>query len=178
MSLKFHPVSLFTGLSLCLSASHLSLVAVAQAECYPTPQAAIAGSQSTSSGVQNDAGGYHVVRTDTDSLLRRSWVTVASCDHPEWPAWILAASARPLIRPARLPSDSASSLVVIHAGDPVRLWRQEAFLRIQVAGISEQTGIVGQTIRVRLAAARDAGSSQPEERSGIVQGRSDVEMRP
>jgi hypothetical protein len=67
---------------------------------------------------------------------------------------------------------------VVHAGDIVRLWKQEDLLRIEVAGVSEETGGLGKIIRVRLL-RRNADDQAIQERfSGIVRGPSDVEMQP
>jgi flagella basal body P-ring formation protein FlgA len=73
---------------------------------------------------------------------------------------------------------SVGAIAVVHAGDIVRLWRQEDLLRIEVAGVSEESGSLGQTIRVRLL-RRDAENQTIQEQfSGIVRGQSDVEMQP
>jgi ribosomal 50S subunit-recycling heat shock protein len=67
---------------------------------------------------------------------------------------------------------------LIRAGDVIEVWRQEDLLRIEVSGVAEQSGSMGETIRVRLL--RPAGSNQSleEQFSGVVRGRADVEMQP
>ena len=149
------------------------------AECFATPQAAVDGVRKTHSVMpRTAASGYRVTRTQSDLLLGREWATVVNCDHPEWPTQILSISTGPSLQLSHTGLDRVSSPIVIHAGDPIRLWRHEAFLQMQVAAISEENGSVGQTIRVRLTAARDGGSSLNTERSGVVAGPAYVEMRP
>jgi hypothetical protein len=131
----------------------------ARTECYRTPQTAIAG---TPSDVQSDKGGYKVVRTLTDPLLGQTWAMIANCDHPQW-----ATLAFPVFRPSslyvsKLPTRGPLLPVVVHAGDPVRLWRREALLQIEVAGLSEQNGTVGQTVRVRLFHGNNDNPTAPE----------------
>jgi flagella basal body P-ring formation protein FlgA len=67
---------------------------------------------------------------------------------------------------------------VVHVGDLVRLWKQESLLRIEVAGVSEESGSVGKTIRVRLLRSNMDGQTTTEQFSGVVRGPSDVEIQP
>jgi flagella basal body P-ring formation protein FlgA len=73
---------------------------------------------------------------------------------------------------------SVRSIPVVHAGDIVRLWKQEDILRIEVAGVSEESGGLGKTIRVRLLRQNTDSQVIPEQFFGIVRGPSDVEMQP
>jgi flagella basal body P-ring formation protein FlgA len=105
-----------------------------------------------------------------------------SCSHPEWPAVALQAIGttslkvplerkHPLIKSVRQTS-------VIRAGDIVRLWKQEKLLRIEVAGVSEESAGLGQTVRVRLLRGNADDQSIPEQFSGVVRGPSNVEILP
>jgi flagella basal body P-ring formation protein FlgA len=107
---------------------------------------------------------------------------ITNCGHPEWPVFALPANDvislekiqetnHPLIESAKVPP-------VVRVGDLVRLWKQESLLRIEVAGVSEESGSVGKTIRVRLLHNNTDGQSAPEEFSGVVRGPSDVEIQP
>jgi flagella basal body P-ring formation protein FlgA len=107
---------------------------------------------------------------------------ISSCSHPEWPAVALQATGTASIK---VPVEGRLSVIegvrqapVIHAGDIVRLWRQEDLLRIEVSGVSEQSASLGQTIRVRLLRRNADDQSIREQFSGIVRGPSDVEMLP
>jgi flagella basal body P-ring formation protein FlgA len=74
--------------------------------------------------------------------------------------------------------DDVSTISIVHAGDRVRLWKQEDFLRIEVSGVSEESGGLGTTIRVRLLHRNTDDQSIHDQFSGIVRGPSDVEMQP
>jgi hypothetical protein len=71
-----------------------------------------------------------------------------------------------------------SAIPVVRAGDPVRLWKQEDLLRIEIAGISEESGNLGNKIRVRLLHRNTDDQAMQEEFSGIIRGPSDVELQP
>jgi hypothetical protein len=60
----------------------------------------------------------------------------------------------------------------------VRLWKQEDLLRIEVAGVSEESAGLGQTVRVRLLRGNTDDQSISEHFSGVVRGPSNVEMLP
>jgi flagella basal body P-ring formation protein FlgA len=106
---------------------------------------------------------------------------IASCNHPEWPLFALpvsTASPTSIADVGRSLTEGVGTPLVVRAGEIVRLWRQESLLRIEVAGISEESGGMGKTIRVRLLNASSDGRATPEKFSGIVRGPSDVEMQP
>jgi hypothetical protein len=149
------------------------------AACYSTPLLAVATGSLTSSPSISGGGGYRVMRIQSDPVLRQSWATVIRCDHPEWPA--VALPLRDSIFPIRREQQSATIIptsVVIRAGEIVRLWRKETSLRIEVAGISEGNGGLGDLIKVRLLRRNTDDRSIDEQFSGVVRGPSDVEMKP
>jgi hypothetical protein len=123
--------------------------------------------------------GYRVTGVHQDPVLHQRWVTVASCDHPEWPELSLQvhkSSNSPSQQMARV-SEDVLVAPLIHAGDVVRLWRQEDLLRIEVTGMAEDNGRSGDTIRVRLLRRKTDDQSIDQEFKGIVRGPSDVEMQ-
>jgi hypothetical protein len=154
-----------------------------QAACYKTPRTAIDALQTNSSvSFTSETSGYRVTRLQSDPVLGQRWAMIANCGHPEWPVFALPAgevsslektqeTKHPLI-------ESAKASPVVRVGDLVRLWKQESLLRIEVAGVSEESGSVGKTIRVRLLHSNTDGQSAPEEFSGVVRGPSDVEIQP
>jgi Chaperone for flagella basal body P-ring formation len=154
----------------------------AQTACYSTPRAALDAIRpgSVLSPVSQGAG-YRVTGIQSDPVLGRRWAIVSSCDHTEWPVSAVQISGSDPAAPSqtnRIPMTSVRSIPVVHAGDIVRLWKQEDLLRIEVAGVSEETGGLGKIIRVRLL-RRNADDQAIQERfSGIVRGPSDVEMQP
>jgi hypothetical protein len=158
----------------------ICLVKSAPAACYTTPLMAIAGGSATSSSSISENRGFRVKRIQSDPVLRQTWAMVIRCDHPEWPA--VALPLRDSILPLRLRVQEKAmdipASVVIRAGEIVRLWRQETSLRIEVAGISEGNGGLGDLIKIRLLRGNTDDQSIDEQFSGIVRGPSDVEMKP
>jgi hypothetical protein len=57
----------------------------------------------------------------------------------------------------------------------VQLWKNDRLLRIEVTGISEQSGSLGKKIRVRIV---QTDSGVPQQLLGIVRGPSNVEIEP
>ena len=153
------------------------------AACYSTPRLAVDAiviSPSAPPASKND--GYRVTRIQSDPVLGQIWAMIASCGHPEWPAFGFATNgAASSIAPQeaeRSLAEVVRTVPVVRAGDVVRLWRQEKLLRIEVSGVSEESGGLGKTIRVRLLHRNTDDQSIPEQLSGIVRGPSDVEMQP
>ena len=108
---------------------------------------------------------------------------ITSCDHPERPAFSLLAeesdsAGHSLEREPQTVTNKAQVIPVVHAGDTVRLWRQEAVLRIELAVVAEENGGLGKLIRVRLLRRNTDDQSTQTEFAGIVRGRLDVEMQP
>ncbi len=153
------------------------LTAIAKAECYGTPQAAVDAVVSAHSSRSGTEGiGYRVIKIQSDPLLSRSWAVVARCDHPAWSMLFVPASAAlPILSKAEQASPDLS--FVVHAGDRVRLWRREAWLQIQTVAVCEQNGKLGERIRVRLQRRNDTELA-PEQVMAIVQDQSDVEITP
>jgi hypothetical protein len=156
--------------------------AFAATACAGTPAVAIGFTGTESLALPMPEGkGYRVTGVRWDPLLRQSWATVVSCGHPEWPGFSLRMNetnqaSRGL--GAKVGEEHAPAAPVVHAGDIVQLWRQEDLLRIEVAGVAEESGSLGETIRVRLLRGNGSDQSTEEQFKGIVHGRSNVEMRP
>jgi Chaperone for flagella basal body P-ring formation len=158
----------------------ICLANTALAVCYSTPLTAITTGSLTSSASISEGGGYRVERIKSDPVLKQTWALVSRCDHPEWPT--IALPLRDSILPLRLREQERAKdiqeSVVVHAGEIVRLWKQETSLRIEVPGISEGNGGLGDLIKVRLLRRNTDDHSIDEQFSGIVRGPSDVEMKP
>jgi hypothetical protein len=167
--------SLFTLQGICMTGS-------SRAACYSTPRTAIdalVANSSFSPVSVND--GYRVTRIELDQVLGQRWAMIARCDHPEWPVFALPAngpSSLSLPQEAMRPvTETLNAVPVVRAGDFVRLWRQEGLLRIEVAGVSEESGGLGKTIRVRLLHRSTDDQSIPKRLTGVIRGSSDVEMQ-
>jgi hypothetical protein len=156
----------------------------ARAACYNTPTAAVYSMNPGSSlSPTNEGGGYRVTSVESDPLSGQRWAMISSCDHPERPAFSLQAAgsdsseqSRP--REPQTVTDRAQVMPVVHVGDTVRLWRQEAVLRIELAAVAEENGSLGKLIRVRLLRRNTDNQSTQTEFTGIVRGKLDVEMQP
>jgi Chaperone for flagella basal body P-ring formation len=123
------------------------------------------------SGLTARSGSYRVSEIRWDSVLGQRWAMVASCEHPEQPAFaVLTKEAMAEMSSARRNNDIAP---VVRAGDVVRLWRQEDNLRIEMTAVSEESGGLGKAIRMRLV----GGDSAEREFIGVVRGVADVEMQ-
>jgi Chaperone for flagella basal body P-ring formation len=176
---RFGYGGLISLLTLCGILTTLS----AQAACYKTPRSAIDSLQANSSvSVVSESSGYRVTGMQSDPVLGQRWVMISNCSHPEWPAVALQAIGTTSLK---MPIEGNRSLIenvrqtpVIRAGDIVRLWRQEELLRIEVAGVSEESANLGQTVRVRLLRGNTDDQSIPEQFSGVVRGPSNVEILP
>jgi Chaperone for flagella basal body P-ring formation len=181
-----HSLRSWGGHALCwisvLSLSAAAATGSARTACYSTPSAAMDSVKpGSSSSPVSEGGGYRVTGGQSDPVLGGNWAIVASCDHTDWPVLAIRTFGSDLVIPSvagQMRVMGVGPIPVVHAGDVVRLWKKEDLLRIEVAGIAEESGGLGKTIRVRLL-RRNADDQVNQERfSGIVRGPSDVEMQP
>jgi Chaperone for flagella basal body P-ring formation len=171
------------GLICLLALQGTFLAGSASVACYVTPRiAADATAPSPLSSAVLNHGGYRVTTVQTDPVLGRRWAIVASCDHPEWPAFAVpmngTGSLKTLQKTRSFPAENVGTATVVRVGDIVQLWKQENFLRIEVAGISEESGALGKTVRVRLLSNNSDGQSVSGQFSGTVRGPLNVEIQP
>jgi hypothetical protein len=171
----------YFGWIFVFSVSSAVVISFAQTACYSTPSAAIESLRVDSSLQPSpEGGGYRVTGIRVDPLLMQRWAMVASCGHPEWPVLAVRTDASNVTASAENQTRTVSTraVPVVVEGDIVRLWRQEDFLRIEVAGVSEESGGLGERIRVRLLPRNTEGQWTSEQFFGVVRGPSDVEMQP
>lgn len=152
---------------------------VAQAECFETPAAAAASVSPGSTLPTVAAGGYRVASVRLDPFLHQRWVLVVSCNHPEWPAIEMPLPTMQMQRAVVRESASLAlraSPPVVRAGDAVELWSRQGDLRIEMAAVAEQSGGIGETVRVRLMQRQTLGAQPEREFVAVVRGPRDVEM--
>ena len=141
--------------------------------CVSLPEIATAGALHSSalSPLAARGGSYRVSEVRWDAVLGQRWAIVASCEHPEQPAFAVLADAAIGGEPAYQRNDDSAP--VVRAGDVVRLWMQEEKLRIEMTAMSEESGGLGKEIRLRAMGT----NSVEQQFVGIVRGVGDVEMR-
>jgi hypothetical protein len=124
------------------------------------------------------SGGFHVISTRWDPVLRTHWALIASCGHSEWPAVEVPVRG---LQVASSDSEQTPPFLraapVVRAGDSVQLWSVQGNLRIEVAAIAEQSGAVGQTMRVRLMQRKTLDQQTDKEFLAVVRGPGNVEMQ-
>jgi hypothetical protein len=156
----------------------VSATSSCRAACYSTPRIAANALVTTSSffaDMKND--GYQVMRIESDPVLGKKWAMVSRCGHTDWPVLAVLTNETNSFTAASV-TESDRTAPVVHAGDAVRLWKQESMLRFELSGVAEESGRLGTTIRVRLAHKNTDGQSISEELSGIIRGQSNVEILP
>ena len=155
-------------------------VSIAQASCVEGRAHAAKSEQGGQSAA--DKAGFRVISMHWDPVLRRRWALVGVCEHPDWPAVAMPMSAlesEPHTTQSQEVHQAAlQTEPVVRAGDAVQLWSRQNDLRIEAAAIAEQSGGLGQIVRVRLMQRKTLGQQVEEEFSGIVRGPHDVEMQP
>jgi hypothetical protein len=173
------PILFRYGSRLLLAMLHaMTSCCVLSAACYRTPQAALDAAFTNHIPSNTNGIGYKVLRIDRDLLLRGRWAVITRCDHPEW-----SAQALPIVSSnfPDLPEAYTSivpSVIVMHAGDRIHLWRREALLQIEISAVAEENGSLGKPVRVRFSGGSQNDPTMREECSGVVRSPSDVEMEP
>jgi flagellar basal body P-ring formation chaperone FlgA len=180
MSNSLHSHLRDIGLISLLAHQTMFVAIPAQAICYSTPRTAIdAIATNSSSSPALEGNGYKVISVQLDTAQGKRWATIVNCGHPGWPP--LALPTNGAIQPqeaARSLTEVVRAAPVVRAGELVRLWRQESLLRIEVDGISQESGALGKSIRVRLLRKDMDDQSTPQQFTGVVRGPSNVEIVP
>ena len=125
--------------------------------------------------------GYRVIARRYDAELLKTWELRQDCLHPDWPAHSVAVSSNTALLTANLtPLSLATTFpaqpLLVRAGEPVRLWSQDASSHIEITGIAEQGARLGERINVRLTHKTDESGIIIQHIAGIVRGADDVEI--
>ncbi len=112
---------------------------------------------------EQDGGGFRLEFVRWDEVGGRGWASVRSCVHPEWPAAMLPAdgthrSDRPAVASVGQPSPAMHMDVM--GGSLVHVVLADAVVRMEMTGIAQSSGRVGDRIRVRIAGPADAGEER------------------
>jgi hypothetical protein len=165
-------------------------VEAAAGRCAKTPAAALLRVSEEAAGGEAAAGGevaeleaMHGFRVETvrwDPFLGHGWAVIQSCEHRERPSFTVRTEfATPLVsRRADRVVRAEVVLAIVRTGDLVRFWRRENNAQIEMIATSEESGVVGTRVRVKLSTPRDADGQpgQPLYLAGVVRGPADVEM--
>jgi hypothetical protein len=128
---------------------------------------------------QSECGpdGYRILARTWDAVLKRDWDLRQDCAHPDWPARLALANSvmsRGPVSPAELAP--AVTPLLVHAGDPVRLWMQDRSVRIEMTGVAEQSARSGERVTIRVEQQTEDAGISVQRIPGIVRGQGDVEM--
>lgn len=134
--------------------------------------------------------GMRVRTVRWDGVLQQNWAVLENVEHPDRPLWsqltapvapVLEASLSPLsgsLRGHALPVvPSPPKPTVIHYGDPVRLWRIERNVRIDMKAIAEASAAIGDEVKLHIPSSGNNGDSGWRV-VGVVRGPGEVEMKP
>ena len=175
---KNGPLSI-TALLFCIGLQVSVINKAYAATCLNTPNTADSSRASALSSSAQKGGDYRVQAARWDPILRQRWLTIASCNHPERPPFALLTHEvmdRPsFLRDNQILKEGFHAVSpLVRAGDIVRLWRQEDNVRIEVAAVSEESGGLGNTIRVRLV---QAPNPMVQQFIAVIRGPADVELQ-
>lgn len=129
----------------------------AEVNCFRTP--AMAAVQVG----EQEGGGYRLDFTRRDEVGGRTWATVRSCSHPEWPAVVVATAGT--VKP-RLSGGKAVAEVrqpIMRGGTTVRVVQGDAMVRLEMAGVAQANAGVGERVLVRLLSAGDGAEERVAE---------------
>lgn len=157
----------YLGLFLCLG----TMISSAQDHAYASQVAE-----------HSDMSAYGVSIIQSDPVLGKRWAMLISCEHSEWPIIALPIDNSGTFHwpqcPQRVSSHDAPPKPTVHIGEAIRAWKHEELLRIEVAGVAEEDGGLGQKIRVRILRSAYGNTLPPEHLSGTVRGPGNVEIQP
>jgi len=150
---------------LCVTQS----VAFAESPCAATPAAAM---QAFAQGAPGETNlGYRVAKLRTDPALNIIWADIQRCDHPGWPGISIPTHAT-VSQPSESPL-MPHKVFAIRPGQTVRVWRNEPNAHLEMPAISEESGAVGDRIRLHITTPN---GQPPRLCFGVVRGPANVEM--
>ena len=129
-----------------------------EVSCFRTPSQAAAGVG------EQEGGGYRLELVRRDAVGGRSWARVRSCAHPEWPGVVVHSALAPLVE-RHLDHEKAVLEMVcpeMIAGKRVRVVGGNAVVRLEMTGVAQSSGRVGELIQVRILAPGGDGEGRVE----------------
>lgn len=117
---------------------------------------------------EQEGGGYRLEFVRRDAVGGRNWATVRSCVHPEWPPVVVptavahgpaqahlnddktvVAMGRPIVTPMAVMGGQRVTVVVL-----------DAKVRMELAGVAQGSGRVGDQVWVRILTADGEGEGR------------------
>jgi hypothetical protein len=155
-------VKVFGVLVISVMCGVLRTASASEPSCYRTAQGAAA--QTGVRGVQ----GFRLESVRRDVFSGVAWATVRSCGHPEWPGTLVMLSAGNAggalgALAGRRSEVAPRAALVLLAGARVQLVETSGSVRMEMSGIAQSSGAIGDRIRVRMVPVSgdgtDVGSS-------------------
>jgi hypothetical protein len=129
-----------------------------EVSCFRTPAQAAVGVG------EQEGGGYRLEFVRRDALGGRTWARVRNCAHPEWPGVLVRSAVRLAAEPHL--NDDKAVIEMVHpemvAGKRVRVVSGDAMVRLQMTGVAQASGRVGELIQVRILAPGGDGEGRME----------------
>ena len=121
-----------------------------------------------------EGNGFRLESIRRDAVQGTSWATLRSCRFPERPALTVPLRGVPGTGlPEATRVIAAANKPVLFAGRRVRMIRQEAEVRLEVDGVAQANGALGDRVKVRLLT-----SGEERFADGIVLSADLLEMQP
>ena len=132
---------------------------------------------------RSDISAYCESSIESDPVLGKRWARLIRYEHSEWPVIALPIDNSGTFHwpqcPRLVSSPDARSKPIVRIGEAIRAWKHETLLDIEVTGVAEEDGGLGQKIRVRVPRPTWYGTASPTEHlSGKVRGPGNVEIQP
>ncbi len=144
-------------------------------ECYGEEFCFRSAAEAVAQRGVRDGVGFRLEGVRVDRLGGGAWARVVSCEHPERPGVSVrveqGVEGKTVADKVAVRVSQAERVMV--AGTRVRVVRTEAMARVEVSGIVQDGGAVGDRVRVRIE-ARDGGEARFLE--GLVMGVELVEV--
>jgi hypothetical protein len=129
------------------------------------------------------SGGFRLEELRRDRMLNKRWAIVRSCDHPERPAMTVAMglddASQPVATQASEPLQAPSyTAPVVRAGATVRLVGGNGNLHLEMTGVAQSNGALGQQIQVRLVSLTTNNEAAARILTGTVRSAGVLEWEP
>ena len=151
-------IGLLVGLS-------LPGVGLGQGECFRTVREA-----ASQAGVR-DGEGFRLEGVTADRMGSGSWARVVRCGHPEQPGAMVKVKGAATVLQAGRAAQQEVRMLLVKTGTVVRVVGLDAMSRLEMAGVAQGDGAVGERVKVRVPSDGEARFVE-----GLVKGEGLVEM--